>query len=150
MKKQMTSLFEYEKHANARVLDAIAQLKEPDEKCLDIMSHILWVQMAWYSRMVGVAGPPIWQRKTLEQCREMYTVNNKILASFIEKQTKDTFDTAIEYRNTKGDKYSNTITEILTHLFNHSTYHRGQIVERLKGKMPTMPVTDYIDFVRMK
>jgi len=150
MKEQVTTLFEYEKWANGRILDAIAQLKEPDEKCLELMSHILLVQMVWYSRMAGVAAPPVWAKKSLEQCKEIYTVNNKILTPFIEKQTKDSLQAFIEYKNTKGEKYSNTGTEILTHLFNHSTYHRGQIVERLKGKIPQMPATDYIVFVREK
>lgn len=150
MKQQITSLFKYENWANARILDAISQLKEPDEKCLDIMSHILLVQMVWYSRIAGVAAPQVWAKKSLQQCKEIYSVNNKILAPFIEKQTADTLNNIIEYKNTKGDKFSNTVTQILTHLFNHSTYHRGQIVERLKGKLPAMPVTDYIVFAREK
>jgi uncharacterized damage-inducible protein DinB len=150
MNKQIISLFKYENWANVRMLDAIGQLIEPDEKCLDLMAHILLVQMVWYSRMAGVAAPPTWAKKSLEQCKEMYEVNKKILTPFIEKQTKDTLVANIDYKNTKGDKFSNTVTQILTHLFNHSTYHRGQIVERLKGKLPQMPATDYIVFLREK
>jgi uncharacterized damage-inducible protein DinB len=41
MKQQIKNLYEYEKWANARILDAIAQLKDPDEKILDLMAHIL-------------------------------------------------------------------------------------------------------------
>jgi uncharacterized damage-inducible protein DinB len=150
MKQQITSLFEYEKWANARILDGISQLKEPDEKMLDIMSHILLVQMVWYSRMAGVAAPPVWEKKSLQQCKEIYAVNNKILEPFIAKQTKDTITSTVDYKNTKGEKYSNTVLQILTHLFNHSTYHRGQIVERLKSKIAKMPETDYIVFLRQK
>lgn len=150
MKKQITSLFEYEKWANGIILDALARLKETDEKSLDIMAHILLVEMVWYSRISGITEPPVWAKKSLEQCREIYAVNNKILTTFIEKQTKDTLETSIDYKNIKGNKYSNTVTQILTHLFNHSTYHRGQIVERMKGKLSPMPETDYIIFARLK
>jgi uncharacterized damage-inducible protein DinB len=150
MKQQITSLFKYENWANARIIDAIVQLPEPDDKALELMSHILLVQMVWYSRIAGVAAPPVWEKKSLQQLKDMYTVNTKILIPFIEKQTKDTLNTIIDYKNTKGEKYSNTVTQILTHLFNHSTYHRGQIVELMKGKLPKMPETDYIVFLREK
>jgi len=150
MKKQIATLFEYEKWANAKILDAIAQVKETDEKSLDIMAHILLVQMVWYSRIAGVTEPPVWAKKTLDQCKELHTVNNKILTPFIAQLTDESVKKEIDYKNTKGNKFSNTITEILTHLFNHNTYHRGQIVERLKGKIPQMPITDYIAFIREK
>ncbi len=150
MNKQILSLFKYENWANARIIDALAQLPEQDEKSLELMSHILLVQMVWYSRMAGVAVPPVWEKKSFQQIKDIYEVNKKILTPFIEKQTKDTLNATIDYKNTKGDKFSNTVTQILTHLFNHSTYHRGQIVERLKGKLPKMPETDYIVFLREK
>ena len=150
MKQQITSLFKYENWANARILDALSQIPEPDDKALDLLSHILLVQMVWYSRMAGVAAPQVWAKKSLDQCKEIYAVNNKILTPFIQKQTEDSLNAHIEYKNTKGEKFSNTVTQIITHLFNHSTYHRGQIVERLKGKLPQMPVTDYILFLREK
>jgi len=148
MKKQFTVLFEYERWANARILDSITQLKDADEKCLEIMAHILLAQTVWYSRMDDKAAPPVWVKKSLEQCKEMNTVNNMQLAGFMAKQTDDTLARAVRYQNTKGEKFTNTVTQILTHLFNHSTYHRGQIVERLKGKLPVVPVTDYIAFLR--
>ena len=150
MKKQLTTLLEYEKWANARILDALAQLKETDEKCLEIMAHILLVQAVWYSRMDDKAAPPVWAKKSLNECRETYTVNNMLLAAFMAKQNDDALARTVKYQNTKGEKFNNSVTQILTHLFNHSTYHRGQIVERLKGKLPAMPVTDYIVFLREK
>ena len=150
MKKHITALFEYEKWANAKILDALSQLQETDEKSLDILAHMLLVQMVWYSRIAGITDPPVWAKKTLEQCKEMYTVNNKILSPFMAQLTDDSLRKDIEYKNTKGQKFTNTSAQILSHMFNHSTYHRGQIVERLKSKIPQMPVTDLIAFMREK
>jgi uncharacterized damage-inducible protein DinB len=150
MKKHISTLFEYEKWANARILDALAQLKETDEKALGLMAHILLVHMVWYSRIEGKAAPAIWAKKSLNECLETCKVNNIILDGFMAKQTDDTLSKTIKYQNSKGDKFSNSVIQILTHLFNHGTYHRGQIVERLKGKLPQMPVTDFIAYVREK
>ncbi len=150
MKKHFTTFIEYEKWANTRILDALAQLKETDDKSLDIMAHILLAQMVWYSRVDEKTAPPVWDKKSLDQCREMNTVNHMLLNGFMAKQTDDSLGKVIKYQNTKGDKYSNSVAQILTHVFNHSTYHRGQIVERMKGKLPQMPVTDFIAFIREK
>lgn len=150
MKKQLATLFEYEKWANARILDALAQLKEADEKSLEIMAHILLVQMVWYSRIANIPGPQVWAKKSLAQCKDKYEVNNKVLIPFFAQLTDESIKVEVDYKNTKGVKYTNTVAQILTHLFNHSTYHRGQIVERLKGKLPAMPETDYIVFLREK
>lgn len=150
MKKQLSSLFEYDKRANASILNALTQLKEADEKCLDIMAHILLAEMVWYSRIANVPGPQVWEKKTLEQCKDLYEANNKVLTPFFTQLTDELIEKDIEYRNTKGIKFSNTVGEMLTHVFNHSTYHRGQIVERMKGKLPVMPATDYIVFLREK
>lgn len=53
-------------------------------------------------------------------------------------------DKKILYRTSQGVQYENRIDEILFHLFNHSTYHRGQVVTLLKKEGFTPPVTDYI------
>ena len=150
MKNHLNTLFEYEKWANAKILEALSELKETDENSLDIMTHILLVQMVWYSRISNLPDTPVWAKKTLAQCKDLYEVNNKVLAPFFAKLTDEFIENNVEYKNTKGNRYNNTVGQILTHQFNHSTYHRGQIVERMKGKLPAMPVTDLIAFMRMK
>jgi len=56
--------------------------------------------------------------------------------------------TIIAYKNFKGDSFENRVEDILTHVINHSTYHRGQIIAQLKGQLPSLPSTDYILFIR--
>ena len=150
MKKQITTLYEYQKWANTRILDAMAQQTEQDEKCLELMAHILLSELVWYSRIEGKPELPVWAKKSLNECKEMSTANNMLLAGLVAKQTDDSLNKDINYTNTKGNKYTNTVSQILTHLVNHSTYHRGQIIERLKGKIPAMPITDMIAFMREK
>ena len=47
-----------------------------------------------------------------------------------------------------GDPFLDNLTDILTHLVNHSTYHRGQITQLLRRPGMTPPGTDYILFAR--
>ncbi|MCW3088046.1 MAG: hypothetical protein JWQ78_1432, partial [Sediminibacterium sp.] len=42
------------------------------------------------------------------------------------------------------------VKEILLHLFNHGTYHRGQLVTLLRQVgVEEIPRTDYIEFSRL-
>jgi uncharacterized damage-inducible protein DinB len=148
MKEHLALLLRYEKWANKKILDAIKQLPVPDEKCLELMSHILLVQMVWYSRIIKQDSPAVWDKKNIDELYEMYETNNKVLDAFLSKLSENDTTQNIEYKNTKGASFHNSVKDILTHLFNHSTYHRGQIVERLKGKLPQMPSTDFIVFFR--
>ena len=54
----------------------------------------------------------------------------------------------ISYFNSKGEEFINTIRDMLFHVVNHSTYHRGQIAtdSKLHGLAPL--VTDYIFYKR--
>lgn len=41
------------------------------------------------------------------------------------------------YSNIKGEKFTSTLDDILIHVFNHSTYHRGQV-----ALLVTMPAAN--------
>ena len=64
----------------------------------------------------------------------------------------DFWDTTVVYTNTKGDLFTQTTGEIVQHVCNHSTYHRGQIVQGLRTFFPgdKVPATDYIWYCRKR
>jgi uncharacterized damage-inducible protein DinB len=45
-------------------------------------------------------------------------------------------------------QYASTIHEVLTHVFNHSTYHRGQIARIVHEQGGQRASTDFIAFSR--
>ena len=55
------------------------------------------------------------------------------------------------YRNSKKQQFKQPVWEMLLHLFNHGTYHRGQLVTMLRqlGE-EKIPQTDFIHFSRTK
>jgi uncharacterized damage-inducible protein DinB len=59
------------------------------------------------------------------------------------------FETIVSYQTTEGTPFSNQLNHVLTHLINHSTYHRGQITNSLKGKIKLVS-TDFVFFLREK
>jgi len=49
------------------------------------------------------------------------------------------------YRNSKKEQFKQPVYQVLQHLFNHGTYHRGQLVTMLRQlKVDKIPATDFI------
>jgi uncharacterized damage-inducible protein DinB len=54
----------------------------------------------------------------------------------------------ISYKNTKGEPWTDTVQDILTHVLMHSAYHRGQIASQMRASGQTPAYTDFIHAVR--
>ena len=55
------------------------------------------------------------------------------------------------YQNSKKEQFKQPVNEVLLHLFNHGTYHRGQLVTMLRQLgADDIPHTDFIVFSRNK
>jgi uncharacterized damage-inducible protein DinB len=57
-------------------------------------------------------------------------------------------DRPVRYTNSKGEPWTSTVEDILTHLVIHSAYHRGQIASDLRNAGQKPAYTDYIHAVR--
>ncbi len=149
MKEHFVKLFEYDKWATARVLGAMKQLQTQDERCLEWMGHLLTARLVWHARVENIAKTyNLWGGRTLEECLSMFEESSRMWEAFISKLDEKNLATIIAYKNFKGDSFENRVEDILTHVINHSTYHRGQIIAQLKGQLPSLPSTDYILFIR--
>jgi uncharacterized damage-inducible protein DinB len=55
------------------------------------------------------------------------------------------------YQNTKKEQFKQPIYQMLLHMFNHGTYHRGQLVTMLRQLgIQKLPSTDFIEWSRRK
>lgn len=152
MKKHFTDLFEYNEWANQRYLITLEEEDSDDYQILLLFSHLISAQIVWLNRILDIPTSPfpLWEKYKL---RELYTMNGESTTNWsnlIRKHANDTFEEMIFYKNSKGKKFENTLREIMTHVINHSTYHRAQIANIMKQKMILPPVTDYIEYRRMK
>jgi uncharacterized damage-inducible protein DinB len=62
--------------------------------------------------------------------------------------TDDNISEAIAYRDMKGNPYVNPIWEIVLHVVNHGTHHRGQVAGFLRALGHTPPPLDLIRYYR--
>jgi len=54
----------------------------------------------------------------------------------------------ISYKDTKGNAWSNSLWQILLHLVNHGTHHRGQVAGFLRSMGHPPPALDLIVYYR--
>jgi uncharacterized damage-inducible protein DinB len=60
-------------------------------------------------------------------------------------------DHVFQYQNFRGEQFKQPLYQMLLHLFNHATYHRGQLVNMLRQLgIEKIPQTDFIVWSRKK
>jgi uncharacterized damage-inducible protein DinB len=155
---EVRTLNAYNSWANHRVLDTCAPLSAAQftqdlhssfPSVRDTLTHLMFVEWVWLERWLGRSpGFPTDQFADLAALRTRWQKIETDLNAFIQKLSTADLDRVVEYKNTKGTAFSNPMWQMLQHLFNHQTYHRGQITTMLRQLGATPVATDLIAFYR--
>ena len=146
MKEKLIDLFEYTFHFNSETIRVIGEnIEKVDEKTISLINHILNAQQIWNSRILGEKTFEVWQINPFEMLEE---INQYNFEKSIEIINNFNLDQKINYQNSKGTNFENTVFEMLFQAINHSTYHRGQINSLLKQNGINPILTDYIFYKR--
>lgn len=66
-----------------------------------------------------------------------------------EEFNAETIASKLIYKNLKGEEFSQPVRDVLLHVFNHTTYHRGQLITMLHALgIDKIPATDFIIYSR--
>lgn len=142
------SLLEARRRVDAAGLAAIAA---PLERAVAIFSHVQAARELWLSRVSDLAGFPsggvfpIWP---LEQTRAKAVEMDELWRVFAARQTAASLAAHVRYTSVEGQGYESSLADIMTHVVNHSSYHRGQIAHLVAHTGTTPAVTDYIALTR--
>ena len=140
-------LFEYNHFSNRQMIDVLEQKEtENQSKAIQRFNHIINVHQVWNNRIIPLHEPLApWVEQPHSEWGMIDFENFTLSKSIIEKLE---LNSRISYRNSKGDSFENTIGDILFHIINHSTYHRGQIALLLRQNDMEPIATDYILYKR--
>ena len=149
--------FDYEKDAHQKVLQSIhatadAQRSSPSfQKAVDLFAHMMAARRLWLFRF-GVAkqapldlfphGVP--EEALVSLAEQTHSAWSEYFASLDEAEAARVF----EYASLDGPRYRNTVEDILTQLFGHSWYHRGQIALLLRSSGSEPAPTDFVFWCR--
>ena len=141
--------FAYDEWANREVLNAIRTGGGTDERSLQLMSHILAAEQVWLDRLKQQPqSVPVWPKPDLAQCEAQAAELGSKWLEFLDLITAGDVSQSISYKNSKGEAWTSTIVDILTHVVMHSAYHRGQIASQMLASGKTPAYTDFIHGVR--
>ena len=147
MKDHFNRLNEYNRWANRRVLDGLKNQTVP-EKALALLSHVVLAESVWQMRLnEEPVSSGVFDVLSLEEIEDMMNRNEAGWTSLLES-TED-FNWKIDYKMLNGTPVQSNITDILTHIFNHGTYHRAQIASLLRQSGLEPASTDFISFSRL-
>ncbi|MDB5253835.1 MAG: hypothetical protein JWP27_3004 [Flaviaesturariibacter sp.] len=163
MKTLLQSYADYNRWANSLLLDAVAALPPDVQEAQHISSfaslsqtalHLLDAESIWWQRLKLA--------EKIVRPSEGFSGDFRAVADALRKQDRTWLDWLSEtsekmlqhefiYYNSKKEPCKNAVWQMLLHLFNHSTFHRGQLITLLRQSGVTkLPETDYLAWCRKK
>jgi uncharacterized damage-inducible protein DinB len=152
-------LNEYNKWANARMLDAAsrltaeqftADLKSSHRSVRDTLAHTLAAEWIWLQRWKGTSPKALLSAEefpTVESLRDRWSQVENEYAEFIGGLGEDSLDRVISYTNTRDERWEYPLASMIQHLMNHSTYHRGQVTTMLRQLGAQVTSVDLLIFM---
>ncbi len=116
MKAFFQDTLKYTKNCNLQLIDLL--LKNPEAYVGTVsllMSHTLNAHHVWNSRVIGETPKySVWQNLDLI---DLKAINDRNFENSIKILTEKDLNKIINYENSKGERFTNTIEEIFFHLF---------------------------------
>jgi uncharacterized damage-inducible protein DinB len=153
-------LYDFNAWANQRTLDACAALA-PEQFTRDLASsfpsvrdtlaHIYGAQWVWLERWHGripAALPSPADFPDFETTRRRFAEIDGNLVDYAASLNADDIQRVVAFKTLAGTPISQPLWQMLQHVANHSTYHRGQVTTMLRQLGAKAAGTDLIYFYR--
>jgi uncharacterized damage-inducible protein DinB len=139
MKTHFVMMAGYNEWANARLFGAAATLTEESYR-QDVgayfgslhgtLNHLLVADRIWMHRLTGTGEHPEKLNailfEDLPSLRAARVEEDSRIVSFLQSLDESAFEEMCDYRTLNGIPQRQRRREIIAHLFNHETHHRGQ------------------------
>lgn len=137
----LKELIRYTEVADAKVISTFlnAQKELPEAEAL--FSHVLNAQHIWISRIKGIK--PLYERFQIHPKQTFSVLLSENVKSLYDLLNSD-LNAIIKYTIFDGTAFENKAFDILYHVVNHSTYHRGQIATQFRLNDIHPPITDFV------
>ena len=158
-------LLDYHAWANERIFECLAQL--PQDACdakltsvfpsvAETLAHMYLFDRLWLAVLEEIPNSdifpqlPVWsaeaQGKTAEELRRKFADVAGMYRAWVERTPDPEREIAIEPPH--YGKMDTRLSEIVRHVANHGTYHRGNIAAMLRQQGYEGIATDYIFYLR--
>ena len=156
MKELMQQYAQYNHWANQRIAEAVLGLSTEQQQqeipssfpgIYKTLFHLWSVDVVWLQRLhegqVLIQEDPF--KNSMAGLTEALLEKNLEWISWLDGQDENKLKEDFSYKNLKGQSFREPLYQILLHVFNHGSYHRGQIVTLFHHLgVEKIPATDFI------
>jgi uncharacterized damage-inducible protein DinB len=159
--QDLRTLLDYHYWARDRILDALEPLTAAQltrdlgssfPSIHDTVAHLCAAELAWYARwqgdspsalLTGAAFPD------LAAVRRAWSEHEAKMRAFLEQLGEDGINRVVAFKLLTGQPAASPFWQMLQHIVNHASYHRGQVTTMLRqlGAQPAKSL-DMIAFYR--
>jgi len=163
MKELLKQYAAYNIWASRRIFDNILAL--PEEKQIagipssfsslyKTVLHMLDAENIWWQRMKlseRIVVPSENFSGTMKDLSDTLLQQSKQWEEWIVASSDLSIQHVFQYQTFQGEQFKQPTWQMLLHVFNHGTYHRGQLINILRQLgVEKLPDTDFINWARNK
>ncbi len=131
---------------------------------LGTLNHLLVADTIWLKRFAAHPGSPqairfVRERpdpaaldqvlhEDLASLRQERRVLDEAILEWARDLDAETLAGTLDYRNTKGEPFTDSFLNLVQHFFNHQTHHRGQVTTLLSQAGLNVGSTDLLVLIR--
>ena len=163
MKQLLQQYASYNLWANKIITDRLSQLstdilnREMNDSFGSIhktVVHLMDVESIWWQRL-KLQEHVEWPGRTFdgnfEELSQQLLSLSRQWSEWVQNANDVNLDHVFGYQNSKKEFFKQPVYEMLLHLFNHQSFHRGQLVTMMRQNgIEKIPRTDFIVFSRNK
>ncbi|HTW67641.1 MAG TPA: DinB family protein [Bryobacteraceae bacterium] len=150
---------DYSAWASQRLLDAAAQLspeelkrdfQTADKTVLDTLAHVYAADRIWLTRVKGETRATFLdpEDRDLTVLQSEWPALHERWKLWMADRNDAGVEQSIAFKDTRGNPYTQPVWQIILHLVNHGTHHRGQVSGFLRSMGKTPPPLDMIAYYR--
>lgn len=162
-KTDLVTLYDYNYWANRRILDtaellAAEQLAAPAPfphgGVLSTLVHTVSAEWAWRQRCQEGVSPTglldAGRFATLAELRAFWDEEERLMRAYMAGLSSEALAAPVHYKSTAGQPFQNILWQILAHVVNHGTQHRGEVAAMLTGYGHSPGDIDLIVYARQQ
>jgi uncharacterized damage-inducible protein DinB len=109
--------------------------------------HVWGAESLWLGRLnlapITITGDPF--NESMEKLSEALEAIDQLWVEWVESRSDEQLVQKLNYHNKAGVPFTQSYDLLLHHIFNHSTYHNGQLVTMLRALgVQNIPATDFV------
>jgi uncharacterized damage-inducible protein DinB len=163
MKEIIIQLAAFNVWANHLLLTTVSQLSE-EQQTVEVKSsfpslyktvlHMLDAESIWWQRLKlqeKIDVPSQSFSGDMQALSTQLQQQDKLWHEWVAGANEHALQHEFIYYNSRKERFKQPVYQMLLHLFNHNTYHRGQLITMLRQLgVEKLPQTDFIVWSRRK